>query len=207
VGLTAKQASSILRVRKTQITIHTRRHDGVLAKSAVLKAEARERKRELNQALRDQLFAETGYRTTEQQRIREKELRPANKKRQSPEKQRQRMQKWLSNPANRLRASLGRRLYKAMKFRGESPQVEALVGCSFLDLKDWIESQFRYGMTWGNYGFGWHVDHIQPCASFDHSNLDHVRRCWHFTNLRPMWASENLAKGDRITEPQMQLGV
>ena len=122
VGLTAKQASSILRVRKTQITIHTRRHDGVLAKSAVLKAEARERKRELNQALRDQLFAETGYRTTEQQRIREKELRPANKKRQSPEKQRQRMQKWLSNPANRLRASLGRRLYKAMKFRGESPQ-------------------------------------------------------------------------------------
>ena len=205
--MTSAQAGRLLRVHQTQIARESKRNSKVLAKSVVLKAAALKKKRETGRALRDQLFAETGYRTTEQQRIREKELRPANKKRQSPEKQRQRMQKWLSNPANRLRASLGRRLYKAMKFRGESPQVEALVGCSFLDLKDWIESQFRYGMTWGNYGFGWHVDHIQPCASFDHSNPDHVRRCWHFTNLRPMWASENLAKGDRITEPQMQLGV
>jgi hypothetical protein len=207
VGLTAKQAGSILLVRKEKISSNTNRPKGILAKSVVLKAAAMERARQANRALRDQLFADTGYRTTEQERIREKQTRPANKKQQSPEKRRQRRQEWLSNPANRLRASLGRRLYKAMKFRGKSPQVEALVGCSFLDLKDWIESQFRYGMTWGNYGFGWHVDHIQPCASFDHSNPDHVRRCWHFTNLRPMWASENIAKGDQITEPQMQLGV
>jgi hypothetical protein len=113
------------------------------------------------------------------------------------------------NPVMKITCNLRGRLRDIIGSaqKGGTAGTRDLIGCSSADLARHLESQFRYGMTWGNYGFGWHVDHIQPCASFDHSNPDHVRRCWHFTNLRPMWASENLAKGDRITEPQMRLGV
>jgi len=42
-----------------------------------------------------------------------------------------------------------------------------LLGCSPEYLKEHLESKFKPGMSWGNYGIkGWHIDHIKPCASF-----------------------------------------
>jgi hypothetical protein len=49
-------------------------------------------------------------------------------------------------------------------------------------------------MSWSNYG-KWHVDHIKSCASFDLSKEDEQRKCFHYTNLQPLWAEENLSKG------------
>jgi hypothetical protein len=64
------------------------------------------------------------------------------------------------------------------------------------DFKIYLESKFEPGMSWGNYGYrGWHVDHIVPCALFDLSKPAHVRRCFHFSNLQPLWAQDNLRKG------------
>ena len=38
-----------------------------------------------------------------------------------------------------------------------------LVGCDLQTLKEYIEKQFKEGMTWENHGFyGWHIDHIIP---------------------------------------------
>lgn len=72
-----------------------------------------------------------------------------------------------------------------------------IVGCTPIELKEHIEKQFLEGMTWENYGFrGWHIDHIIPLASVD-SN-DDVYRLSHYTNLQPMWASDNYKKGDKI---------
>jgi hypothetical protein len=51
-------------------------------------------------------------------------------------------------------------------------------------------------MSWDNYGFrGWHIDHKKPCALFDLSLPEQQRECFHFSNLQPLWAADNLAKG------------
>lgn len=52
-------------------------------------------------------------------------------------------------------------------------------------------------MTWENYGPVWHVDHIRPCASFDLQDPAQQRECFNFKNLQPLFAKENLKKGDR----------
>jgi len=81
------------------------------------------------------------------------------------------------------------------------------LGCSSSDAVKHIEKQFKRGMTWANHGKVWHIDHIVPLASFDLSNDDHVLMCCHYTNLQPMWASDNIRKGDTVPTCQPQLAL
>jgi transposase-like protein len=74
-----------------------------------------------------------------------------------------------------------------------------LVGCDAETLKKHMERQFKKGMTWENYGKRWHVDHIIPVSHFDLSNPEEQRASFHFTNLRPLWAMENILKRDKRT--------
>ena len=75
-----------------------------------------------------------------------------------------------------------------------------LLGVSMNEVRAYLELQFKSGMTWENYGYkGWHIDHIIPCASFDLTDPEQQRRCFHYTNLQPLWWHENLAKGDKLT--------
>ncbi len=81
----------------------------------------------------------------------------------------------------------------------KSKKTMQLVGCDVPALKSHIEKQFKPGMTWENYGkFGWHIDHIKPCSAFDLTDPVQAEECFHFTNLQPLWAFENLSKGDRF---------
>ena len=51
-------------------------------------------------------------------------------------------------------------------------------------------------MKWDNHGlYGWHIDHIQPCNSFDLSNEEEQKKCFHYSNMQPLWAFDNLSKG------------
>lgn len=96
------------------------------------------------------------------------------------------------NLRGRLNDALGRR--RSYKLKG----ALKLLGCSVPDFRIYLESLFESGMTWENYGRrGWHIDHVVPCALFDLSKLDHQRRCFHFSNMQPMWWLENLSKGSR----------
>lgn len=74
-------------------------------------------------------------------------------------------------------------------------KTHAILGCSFDELAAHLERQFVSGMTWENRG-KWHIDHIVPIASAQ--SEEDVIRLNHFTNLRPVWAKENLSKGKRV---------
>ncbi len=77
-------------------------------------------------------------------------------------------------------------------------KLGSIVGCVKPQLIAHIEAQFLPGMSWANYGRkGWEIDHIKPCASFDLTQHDQVLRCFHYTNLRPLWRGDNQRKGNR----------
>ena len=105
----------------------------------------------------------------------------------------------------RMKNNLRSRMSELLKTKDVSSKSE-MFGCTGVFLQRHIEAQFTKGMTWANYG-QWHVDHIIPCAAFDHSNPDQVRQCWNWQNLRPLWAADNLAKSDTITHPQQHLAL
>ena len=76
-----------------------------------------------------------------------------------------------------------------------------LLGTSVDKARSFIEAQFQEGMTWDNWGHdGWHLDHIRPCASFDLTDPEQQRQCFHYTNLQPLWAEDNLRKSDHWDE-------
>ena len=80
-----------------------------------------------------------------------------------------------------------------------------LIGCTIAQLKTHLESHWQPGMSWENYGryrrgglMTWHIDHIKPVASFDLTDPKQQRACFHWTNLQPLWAPENMAKHDKL---------
>lgn len=104
------------------------------------------------------------------------------------------------NPSFKLLTRLRIRIYSLLK-NTRHRKIQStlnLLGCSADDLKKHLESKFEPGMSWGNYNLhGWHVDHIIPCAKFDLTKEEDLRRCFHYSNLQPMWATENWSKGAR----------
>jgi len=104
--------------------------------------------------------------------------------------------KYETNINAKLRWLLTNRLYRALKGKTKSEHTLDLLGCSIEELKNYLERQFKEGMNWNNYSYrGWHIDHIKPCASFNLENIEEQRKCFHYTNLQPLWATENQEKG------------
>ena len=97
----------------------------------------------------------------------------------------------------KLRSLLRVRVRNAMKRESKSALTMALIGCSVEQVRAYLESKFLTGMDWGNHGlFGWHIDHIRPCSSFDLTDPEQQKACFHYSNLQPLWAADNLTKSD-----------
>lgn len=123
----------------------------------------------------------------------------------NPEKKslrnRSRQERLKTNPAYKVEVNLRRRIIKALKGEAKSKSTMELLGCSHEKFIEYIEGQFEEGMTWENYGYrGWHLDHIIPCAAFDLTDPEQQKRCFHYTNLQPLWWKVNLAKKDKFPE-------
>jgi len=97
----------------------------------------------------------------------------------------------------RLKKNLRARIWTALKGKMKSDSTMKLVGCSLKEFWDHLEKKFQAGMTRKNHGL-WHVDHIIPCASFDFSDPEQQKKCFHYINLQPLWAIDNIRKGKKI---------
>jgi hypothetical protein len=114
-----------------------------------------------------------------------------------PDKIRDTEKRYLASHPNALLAKrLRHRVNQALKGYAKSAATLELLGCALEELRVHLEVRFVSGMTWDNYG-QWHIDHIRPCASFDLTDPEQQRQCFHYTNLQPLWAADNLRKGAR----------
>ena len=71
-----------------------------------------------------------------------------------------------------------------------------ILGCSFEDFKEHIESQFEDWMNWDNYGlyngeenYGWDLDHIVPISSAECE--EDVYKLNHYSNIQPLCSHIN----------------
>jgi hypothetical protein len=108
-----------------------------------------------------------------------------------------------TDPAFRLvkcmRATMTR-AFKRLAAGRKKSCTEQLLGCTFEQLRLHIQSQFKPGMAWNNYGYrGWHVDHIKPLASFDLFDPEQQKAAFSYKNLQPLWGKENMQKHAKIT--------
>ena len=95
------------------------------------------------------------------------------------------------------RARLRNALHRKRIIR--SKRTLDLIGCSLSKLKQHLEKLFKIGMNWQNHGYGtncWHIDHIIPCDSFDLIKPEEQQKCFHYTNLQPLWQDDNLKKSN-----------
>lgn len=101
----------------------------------------------------------------------------------------------------KLTCNLRKKVSEAVRRNSKSTPTLILLGCSVDKLKQHLESQFKPNMSWDNYGYyGWHIDHIRPCVSFDLSKTEEQVKCFNYTNLQPLWAKENLSKNGKWNE-------
>lgn len=90
---------------------------------------------------------------------------------------------------------LRNRLRQSVKLNQTNSFIWDLVGCSLAEFKLYIESLFEEGMTWENHGVnGWHYDHKKPCNLFNLILEEDQKVCFHYSNIQPLWAEDNLAK-------------
>ena len=101
---------------------------------------------------------------------------------------------------NRLWRNLTNRCWNGLKrdnaVRCDSHQ--ALIGCNKYEFKDYMESLWTEGMSWENYGRGhgkWQIDHIKPLTSFDLTDPEQQKKCFHHSNCQPLWFADNMKKG------------
>lgn len=109
-----------------------------------------------------------------------------------------------TDPMFRLNRSIASQVHRALKGAKQYRRWVDLAGYSIEDLRKHLEKQFQDGMTWENYGRnGWHVDHKIPRSVFNYTKPEHpdFKKAWAMSNLQPMWAGENLSKGNTLEKP------
>jgi hypothetical protein len=99
----------------------------------------------------------------------------------------------------RIASQLRGRLRSAVRAQGtiKVAGLWDILGCDKVFLMNHLSSQFTEGMSFANYG-EWHIDHIRPCASFDLTDPEQQKECFHYSNLQPLWAADNFQKSDKV---------
>lgn len=97
----------------------------------------------------------------------------------------------------KLKINIRSLISNSIKRQGYSKNTKTyqILGCTFEEFRQHLERQFTLGMTWHNQG-EWHLDHIYPVSlAKDEQELVKLN---HYTNFQPLWAADNLLKGNKV---------
>jgi hypothetical protein len=100
------------------------------------------------------------------------------------------------DPIFKLKETLRKRLHDLL-IKNKTPKVYSsfiLLGCSVSECKQHLESQFKPEMNWDNHGKVWEIDHIQPCSKFNLELIEEQQKCFHYTNLQPLFKTTKIAE-------------
>ena len=97
----------------------------------------------------------------------------------------------------KLKSNLRARFHHALKKGNKIKSIIYLTGCNIEELKQYLEKQFKPEMNWENHGKVWEIDHIKPCSSFDLTKEEEQQKCFHYTNLQPLFKIENRIKSNK----------
>ena len=110
-----------------------------------------------------------------------------------PERRKRHYQTIKDCPSFKLKRKIHGAINRGIKGGEINLNIQNILGCSKGDLIKHLQSKFKKGMTWENYG-EWEIDHIKPMSlAFD---LNDVKVLNHYTNLQPLWREENNLKGN-----------
>jgi hypothetical protein len=99
----------------------------------------------------------------------------------------------------RIRQNIRSRIRSFLKKDKKIGSAVSYLGCSVGELKLYLECKFQPGMTWSNWSKnGWHIDHIKPLCSFELTDIEQFKQACHYTNLQPLWSTDNLIKGGKF---------
>lgn len=102
-----------------------------------------------------------------------------------------------TDPLFKLTCNTRDLIRKSIKGNGYTKKSKTyqILGCSYEEFKQHLESQFTEGMTWDNQG-KWHLDHIYPVSRA--TDEQHLIKLNHYTNFQPLWAEDNIKKFNKL---------
>lgn len=142
------------------------------------------------------------YRTSKRIRNKTEKYRAKDRircKRATPKRMIQRKKRYKTDIIYKLKCLVRSRLLTSIKLNGFPKLYNTIkyIGCDYSTLKSHIEAQFKPGMTWENHG-EWEIDHVIPLASA--TSEEQLLKLSHYTNLQPLWQTENRQKSDSLPE-------
>jgi len=99
------------------------------------------------------------------------------------------------DPVGHLKDTMRKRILHMLS-TNKSKHTFEYIGCTVEELKKHLEHRFQPGMTWDNRK-DWHVDHIRPLNPEYPITHEELIKRFHYTNLQPLWAEDNMKKGNR----------
>ena len=104
-------------------------------------------------------------------------------------------------PTFKIESSLRSLINYHIRKNGASKTFQSIYNLSYTvdELMEHLEKKFVDGMNWDNYGKVWHVDHIKPASWFSYKSTEdkEFQECWALSNLQPLFAKDNLSKGNK----------
>jgi hypothetical protein len=178
-----------LEAEKIQKKLHQKR----------LKSEA-DRRYQLSNRDSKRAYAQDYYlKNIEQAKLNMAEYRAKNKDLIRTVKRNYKIKRLASDPIYKLKFNLATLIRNVIKNGGyqKSARTSDVLGADWETVKAHIESMFDGEMSWENQG-QWHFDHIIPISLA--KNEREVLVLNHYSNLRPLWGKENIAKSNKLPE-------